>query len=1036
MTIDQGKQDNGGGGPPNLTVSRATLWRQAAGAALAPFADPRRVPVMLQALAPLLEGGARVRFSNHTGLVRSVRGLLWPDGRADSPNEARAIGDAFLSRYGLALFGSDRKRWREAPAPLVGTTFCWRQVDAAGVPVYGARAALDFDEAGQLRMVVSNWHPLAPDHDHRPARPLEEAFGIAMDAVRRYVAAENEALSKRSDKETGTKSFYTPGELDPVFGDEMAKGLVIMPLYKQPGGYRAAWVVRVLDRKFGRSWEVIVNAETDGDLVLGVAPLYSELTVQVFMSSVEALLNNPKTSVALQDILNAFPGGSPQPDGSDPRLVNVSFHLGRAAASLDACAQRAWRGPVAQPRELPGRAGGPQLLIDLNSTGGLSLYDHGTGTLHVGGGNNMPDHAFDCEVVYHEYAHAVFSRLQHDLVDANQPGDFRAAVNEGLAFYLACAQSERSPADKNPQRWGDFAYNSAEFELERSVGQLPNFDFLTDYGLFPGYTSASLSGPIYDSGHAAGMVWARALWDIHRILGFELADSAILRAMPLLGGIHTEFETAAEVIMHSADMLLGGANLALGGTVERALQLAFNSRGVTADGPVNGLQTVTVGADTLALAAVENVAGQQGCQFSADGVKWEPLGSGGLAQISALAVVRRGPTETVVLAAGPEQGSQADAVYRYNLSSPVNTSSPWIRVGQAGQPTNLLGGAEILSLAGVFAQAGALRVFIGTERGLFQHDGAAWAAVPLVEQGQDVLAMPIFSLAAVPFNNGLAVLVGSLGGLSAITPPASGQQSARQVQLEQGERPFEATLAIVAVQLQAGGITAWAATASGAIYRFDGVQWAPAGELLTQRPAYSLIADPAAGEPNAICLGSTGAVWRLPGPGAAAAPLPPALGGLAVSALGRTPAGDLLAGTLERGLWLRQAGSWQPITSGPARVGRLVDAIAPPGPWSQRFRRVRPLNQDEAAAHVVYLPADRTSMTIVDQNPALGATGRLALYYAAPAIDPGGAPPQPAGLERLAFVIGTPAARRAGYYILCIGAAQQLQGYDLAITLA
>src|SRR6266536_2488216 len=105
--------------PPRVPPPSPQRWAMGFAATTAPFADPARVNVMLQALAPLLVAGASVRFSNHTGLVRTLRGRLWQP-QVSNLDQAFGEADAFLHQHQMALFGNDQNHWIPAERRLVG----------------------------------------------------------------------------------------------------------------------------------------------------------------------------------------------------------------------------------------------------------------------------------------------------------------------------------------------------------------------------------------------------------------------------------------------------------------------------------------------------------------------------------------------------------------------------------------------------------------------------------------------------------------------------------------------------------------------------------------------------------------------------------------------------------------------------------------------------------------------------------------------------------------------------------------------------
>jgi hypothetical protein len=1046
----------------NPRLSRAQIVHQGLAAMRAPFADPVQTELLIKHLDPLLAAGAQVRFSNHTGLMRTLRGDLWPEERATDPDTMRRIAAKFLERHQLGLFGAEGQAWIEVPGSAVGSTVCYRQVSAAGMPVYGTQARLDFDNAGALRMVVINWYPLKSRRDQPQLRGRDEACQMAIKAVRQEASGQDEPTS----------------ELVLISGDKTPDGPIVMPLFDQPGNYRTAWVVHVSDPQRGQAWEVIVDAEgQDGadaqpaayqNPILGIAPLAYRAAVPIYESSSQASdqFPNPLQSVPLATLSAAFPGLSAATmDGSDGPTNNAWYHLGVAANYIEKTIARAWIGSGAPPPpSLPGRAGGQPLNLSMVEK--ISFYDRINKRINLNPDGPHP-HAYDAKVVYHEYSHAVFNALEPDLVNANQPGQFCEAINEGLAFYLACSISARAPTERNPTRWGDFAYNCpADLDLERSVGQRPGFDYAPHYGIYP--SPPDMAYPFNDSRHAVGMILARAIWDMSRILGRELTDSAILRAIPLLGGIHTEFETALEVIIHSADVLLDNPGATGFGPVEHALRMIFSSRGLIADGPVNDLQHVVVGGAPLALAAIESTVGKSGCLYSKEATTWSPLGQGGLVEVQKLAVIGCDAESAIILAVGAtwEQDKKFNRVYRYTLNARSGGAETgiarliltraWQPVGDQQQLATMIGEADILAITGSQDSSGSLRTFIGTERGLFEHNGQSWREVRLAGTGeaQNMLAgQAIFSIAAVQKDNEVVLLLGCQEKritetltykheLIAITPDPAGQAATRQSAFEQGTLPTGLILALRPTWARVSNYadaTVWATTADGRVHRYQdqGVGWSKVG-LLLDLPIYCLLADPQQNEPEAVVLGSSAQLWRLAHPDQAnlprAQPFQPQLNGLTITALGRGPAGEILVGTLEQGLYRLAGQSWERMLDGLSRVGRQADFVTTKtGTWEYTWKPEQALALDDAATLVIFLPVKRSQITLEDVGGAQGVGAQITLFYAPSEILPNNTLPLPAGIVKRGTPLSNP---ETGFYIISVVAQQPLATFELRIVVS
>jgi hypothetical protein len=1057
--MTQARPDDPWGGekglPPLTPPLLRQRWNQAQAAAAAPFADPSRTAVMLPALAPLLDAGATVRFSTHTGLVRTLRGRLW-EPRVTNVEQAIAEAEAFLNQSQPALFGSAGERWARAWRPMVGSAACFQQTSRDGIPVYGAAVACDYDPSGRIRMLTSSWYPLPAD---LPAReklrlPQEQALAVAVEAVKALLAAE---LERQSDREefSRLRAAYeeTVAGLKPVPGQGFEDGRVIAPVLSwksddgesaPTGAYRAAWLVRVLDRRFRRSWEVLVAGEdeTRGDIV-GLAPAAYEISI--FQTNDDV----PGVPTQVQPNTIDLPNVLPALNAADQRQSNVYYHLTRAAEIFEASALVAWPVPPRSLESLPGRVNGRQLTVD---TAGLSTawYDPGDirnlndGALSFGPGQSAPpvrNPALDREVIFHEYAHAVIDTLQPGIADKIQPEPFRRALDEGLAFYFGCSLSERPPNDRSaPSRWGDFSYghnlwqSSAARELERPVArQAAGFDYLSIYGSFPRYANLSASEPTSEPHYACGMAWARALWDVRRVLGFEQADALILRSLPLVSGVQTDLETAAEAIIHADEALNGG----VADGHESALRVIFCSRGIAADAPVHDLQAITIGGQPCLLAAVERHSGETGCVISLDGGDtWQVLGQNGPASIGTLAAVQLDANRAAVLAAGEgPPGGGPPLVYQYMLqfaNGTITLDSSWSQLPSAGQLPGSLATSGILTLAAMPQPSNNARiwVFAGAERGVYKHDGAGWVEIANVSANAAIRNLALLTPGGVPI-----LLAAGQQGTFAIDAATL----ARRPDLEAG-LPTRETLA-VAVAPAGGSNEAWAGTWDGQVVRFNPQQavWANHSMLPGRRPVYCLLPETAGGQ-VVLYAGTSDSVWRFPDDQGAARWQQIAgtndanFVGCATIAL--ASAGQrLFAGTLQRGLWRRAPGAvWERLANGLPRIGRLGDAETSGAGGQIAFARNTPLAKGRTATHVLDLSTTRVSLNATLQTDALAT---LTVFYAAPYTDLGHMPPFGAGLVQVAQSNGAVLLNNSapGSYLFAVTARDTLNGYQLDIAL-
>jgi hypothetical protein len=778
--------------------------RRALDVATAPFADRARTSVMLENLSDLLaERRASVRFSNLTGLVRSLRGELYPEERpATSADDMRNTSKKFLgkSEHQKALLGADGYRLPDniQEITIIGSCARFRQTDQNGIPVYGATMVFGFNDGGQLTMVNNSWYPIPAEAGYEPSHRLswECVKEIAEGYVRTYFLLEDQGrLESPVETPSLTKTPPPPEEdldLEMIRGDDSQEGLVIFPWLdenKEVTKYRLAWVALVIDQARARTWEVIVDAENGQVLAAAEATLGMPRDGCVYLSNTDVFEKKVQqvqfpftnwddaphfdmkkvvnSSVSRPSLPPSPPCESVDPNSDDAkqegfRAGHIYYHLSHALETFDKIVQNAWSGAPGTPPTVPGKEDKMPVEM-LEKRKESSFYHHYADPPYISFGREtacQKEPAHDCELSYHEYTHAVFHVVQPDLFDPNLPYLFKDAINEGLAFYFGCTLSERTPqkqpdtADVHPYRWGDFAYDdwkpSRDSQREEPSQQEAEYDYLRVYGLFPKYAGgckdpAEGSKEVY----ACSMLWARALWDVRRALGYDVADAIILRGLSLAGGVQSELETPAEAIIHTDS---GYTQSQKWPPHERALRLIFCSRGIMADAPVHDLIEIKLGEKSYVLAATENTArnnSKSGCMFSDNkGDNWVPLGTDGPAEVVALAAVKVSETKAIIWAASEHRAKDGDNVtptarlYRYDLeviSGGINTDDDWKELKPL--PDKL---EEVLSLAAVEKPDSTndeCWLFAGTESGLYKYDQVeGWG-------GPFLLELPIYSLA-------------------------------------------------------------------------------------------------------------------------------------------------------------------------------------------------------------------------------------------------------------------------------------------------
>jgi len=271
-------------------------------------------------------------------------------------------------------------------------------------------------------------------------------------------------------------------------------------------------------------------------------------------------------------------------DVADPRFAQVNAYY-----AVDS-AQRFLRAlGFAGERTIPnGIRDFPTKAYALWDSADNSRFSPSTDTLYFGEGG-VPD-AEDADIVVHEYGHAIqyFQNPTWGCLSGTQC-EMRAMA-EAFCDYLALVvHASRG----NPTYQDDHAACFGEWDSTAYVNQSPPFTYppclrrVDGSKVYP----TDLVGNIY----ADGEIWSRALWDIQKAIGVNVATQIVLEHHYGLPKGATMPQAALEMIAVDAD-LFGGFN-------EIPLRQAFCARGILAGGdcvlPTNPTIVVPAGKDTL-----------------------------------------------------------------------------------------------------------------------------------------------------------------------------------------------------------------------------------------------------------------------------------------------------------------------------------------------------------------------------------------------------------------------------------------------------
>lgn len=921
----------------------------------------------------------------------------------------------------------------------------FQQVDQGQTPIYGARVLLGFTADTNRVFASSSAYPIPPDKDF--------FSGIGPIAP--------ELVSEHAKAAVAEEWKIDPAELEATPSPDTNDGRTIFPLTtaQETSPYQAAYAFSLYQPSSGRSWEVALNAEDLTLLASVETTLCAPVRGKVYLTNDAAIRDEPQEETlydeALQDgsppffsVLHA-PSSAEINLARDSRARNLYYHLMQARRAFEAILTALSPTLAAS---IPPR-GGTRLKAILQTGLSSASYDHIGETIRIAGGqtandSRQGDPALDCEVIYHEYTHALFHQLQHNLFDGRLKMSFKDALNEGTAIYFGCSISEARHQSPGVS-WAEQAYRGDCWKELLSITKPaswlklgPNHDYLTSSSTLPIY-SATQSKTL-ETKYRVGVIWARALWDIREVLGAEWADPIIIQGLRLIGP-SGEIDAAAEAIIYADQAYRAGIP-----SHENALRLIFASRGILANTPVCALQPLQVGQKSYLVAAMESASGS-GCLVSeGSSGPWHPLGTGGPSQVTALTALRMG-TQTRLWAAGEfafqsaRAGAQASPthkvkVWEYTIEDANGTLDPHQMWGELGDPGSVLNTTLVNCLAALPTPNGGARLFAGTEQGLYHHTAAnGWSHLAIIKSRpihalcflQDMLF-----LGTIP-SDGIST---TLWKYDPQKPPAA-----------DNPKPI-GTLQETVLCLTASpdGSDLWVGTAlkagggMGNVYRYVPTATPPYEQIGggTRPAAVSSITVEGSGQQAKLYAGTREGIYTRIGTGAWTEAITAASAAewrkTEVLGLCRFD-GSLFAATGDCGLWrMADDNQWKQLNEALPRAGRLVDAAVAAIPPSLRERVkagvARIVGETVSASNILQAeqegqqlltwevtgglapevplaPHERWVATHIIQlaQPAslyvgpLPAQTTLEVYFVAPYNDPTSNPPQWAGLQRRTF---------------------------------
>lgn len=179
---------------------------------------------------------------------------------------------------------------------------------------------------------------------------------------------------------------------------------------------------------------------------------------------------------------------------------------------------------------------------------------------YVKQGSREVEYALDCDVLYHEYTHAVVDKVASAFADQYDYYHEQGGINEGFADYFSCSKL-------NDPVLAEYALGTAYGRDLRNRNHFPEDLPLTNYD------SATLRYyQTFPEVHRTGETWGPVCWDLRQALGQVKADALLFTALSLFTAT-TLMQDALSKVIIADSQLYAGANAA---TIRRV----FNARGI------------------------------------------------------------------------------------------------------------------------------------------------------------------------------------------------------------------------------------------------------------------------------------------------------------------------------------------------------------------------------------------------------------------------------------------------------------------------
>jgi Zn-dependent metalloprotease len=594
-------------GASQARIDRSSKWHEASTPAnelAAPLIEGRPDAALLPAWERFQQAALddlQVFWHRHAGTPETIYGLMVDvSGKMDDP--ASAAQDFLAQEAGLFKIRSmSDLQLVKLSESVTGYHVFWQQT-YQGIPVHGGMLGVHIDPTGRIHALANSY---VPDVFVATLRP-----SVSSEQVYQQMLAE---LGANADRIS-------------LFDDPQQ----VLVIYVAADSAHLAWQITIPAREPLGTWEAFWDAQT-GERI---SPLvdrnyYADGTGRAFIP-------NAVVATGIETLRDQFDSASAVPDSAystvtllgldgsgflNGPFVNTRLTRSRVQRSnldfsdLDRSdggfeeVEAYWAIDAAQRYiqsfEIFG-AGNYSLEVDAH---GLvednSFYasrGNGTGLLRFGDGG--VDDAEDAEIVWHEYGHAL---LDNQVPNINQNFD---GMGEGFGDYWAATMSTLFPSanraryDPAVGEWDATSYRPANANNPPLLRRVD--------------TNAHYPEDRSGDPHVTGMIWSRALWDIHNSVGRETADEIILEGNFLMP-FNPTLPQAAQALLQAERNLTGGAH-------NQAVTTAFAARGlvrasgssVTVQSP-NGGEVWPVGSVQAITWQSTGISGNVNIQLSRDG---------------------------------------------------------------------------------------------------------------------------------------------------------------------------------------------------------------------------------------------------------------------------------------------------------------------------------------------------------------------------------------------------------------------------------